>query len=114
MRLRDKGVLRRGPGAATGSVVRWSSLLPAARVAAVDHRHEGLAETTALAGTNASRLSTRPLDVADRAGVAALPDAVIAAHGQVDGLLQHRRHHPAFRAVRRVGLSRHREGWTST
>ncbi|MFN8029859.1 MAG: SDR family oxidoreductase [Dermatophilaceae bacterium] len=87
MRLRDKVFVVTGGGNGIGRQVVLALLARGARVAAVDLRHEGLAETTALAGTNASRLSTHALDVADRAGVAALPDAVIAAHGQVDGLL---------------------------
>lgn len=87
MRLRDKVFVVTGGGNGIGREVVLALLAHGARVAAVDLRDEGLAETATLAGTNAVRLSTHALDVADRDGVAALPDTVIAAHGQVDGLL---------------------------
>ena len=57
-----------------------------ARVAAVDVRAEGLAETATIASAG-ERLSTHVVDITDRAAVAALPDAVVAAHGAVDGVL---------------------------
>jgi len=57
-----------------------------ARVAAVDLNPEGLEETARLAAAG-TRLSTHVLNITDRAGVAALPDAVVAGHGAVDGLL---------------------------
>lgn len=57
-----------------------------ARVAAVDLNPEGLEETSRLAAAG-PRLSTHVLNITDRAGVAALPAAVVAGHGVVDGLL---------------------------
>lgn len=56
------------------------------RVAALDLSGDALAETAALAGAG-DRLSTHTVDVGDRAAVEALPAAVEAAHGQVDGLV---------------------------
>lgn len=58
-----------------------------AKVAAVDLDAAGLAETAVLAGDLASNLSTHQLSVSDPEAVQALPDAVRAVHGQVDGLL---------------------------
>ncbi|WP_461480137.1 SDR family NAD(P)-dependent oxidoreductase [Mycobacterium sp. HUMS_1102779] len=57
------------------------------RVAAVDIDETGLKETAALAGPRADRISTHVVDVADRPAVRVLPDAVVAAHGAVDGLV---------------------------
>ncbi len=54
-------------------------------VAAVDVDRDGLAETAALAGSAA--VSTHVVDLADRDAVAALPQAVVDTHGQVDGVL---------------------------
>lgn len=67
----------------------WCSTCSAkARVAAVDISEARLAETLAKAGANAGRLSTHALSITDRPAVEALPAAVIAAHGQVDGLIK--------------------------
>ena len=56
-------------------------------MAAVDLREEGLRETQAQAGNMAPGLSLHPLDITDKARVAALPEEVERAHGQVDGLI---------------------------
>ncbi|MFN8098765.1 MAG: SDR family NAD(P)-dependent oxidoreductase [Dermatophilaceae bacterium] len=87
MKLRDKVFVVTGGGNGIGREVVLELLARGARVAAVDLRQAGLDETLGLAGTNAPRLSTHAVDVADRAAVAALPAAVEAAHGAVDGLL---------------------------
>ena len=58
-----------------------------ARVASVDLSAEGLAETTELAGEMRSRLSSHQLNITDLPAVEALPEAVIAAHGAVDGII---------------------------
>jgi short-subunit dehydrogenase len=58
-----------------------------ARVAALDLREESLTETTRVVGTNSERLSTHVVDISNREAVEQAPDAVISAHGQVDGLL---------------------------
>jgi NAD(P)-dependent dehydrogenase (short-subunit alcohol dehydrogenase family) len=57
-----------------------------ARVAAVDLRAESLDETSRLAAAG-PRLSTHVLDVTDRTAVDALPEAVVAAHGVVDAIV---------------------------
>ena len=76
-----------GAGNGIAREVTLQLLRKGARVAAVDLSEPALAETAALAGTTAARLTTHVLSVADRAAVEALPDAVVAAHGRVDGLL---------------------------
>jgi short-subunit dehydrogenase len=58
-----------------------------ARVAALDLNEATLAETVALAKAPEGRLTTHVINVADRKAVDKLPDAVIKAHGQVDGML---------------------------
>jgi short-subunit dehydrogenase len=58
-----------------------------ARVAAADFSETGLVETVRVAAAPAGKLSTHVLNVTDRKAVLALPEAVIKAHGQVDGLL---------------------------
>jgi len=57
-----------------------------ASVAGIDLSEQGLARTAELAGETQS-FSAHPLDITDRDAVAALPDAVLAAHGRVDGLV---------------------------
>lgn len=76
-----------GGGDGIGRQVVLTLLGRGARVAAVDLREEALKETARLAGPAADRLSRHTLDVRDEAAVAALPQAVVDAHGQVDGLL---------------------------
>ena len=77
------------PVAGTASAARSrSSCSDAARASPRStSARTGLAETVALAPARAGRLTTHALSVADRAAVEALPDQVIAAHGQVDGIL---------------------------
>jgi short-subunit dehydrogenase len=55
-------------------------------LALVDRNADGLEETAAVIGT-AVRVTRHPLDVTDRAAVAALPAQVVAAHGRVTVLL---------------------------
>jgi NAD(P)-dependent dehydrogenase (short-subunit alcohol dehydrogenase family) len=75
-----------GGGNGIGREVVLALLAKSARVAAVDLRDEGLAETAALAAAG-DRLSTHAVDIADRPAVAKLLGAVQKAHGAVDGLV---------------------------
>jgi short-subunit dehydrogenase len=75
-----------GGGSGIGREVVLGLLARGARVAAVDLRLEGLAELATIAGAG-DRLSTHTVDISDRTAVDALPDAVHAVHGRVDGLL---------------------------
>jgi NAD(P)-dependent dehydrogenase (short-subunit alcohol dehydrogenase family) len=86
MQFADKVFVVTGGGNGIGREVVLELVRRGARVAAVDLSAEGLAETVHLAAAP-GRISTHVMSVADRAAVEALPDAVIAAHGQVDGVL---------------------------
>ena len=87
MRVRDKVFVVTGAGSGIGRAVALDLLARGARVAAVDRRPEGLAQTTAVAHAGRGRLTTYVLDVTDRAAVEALPGQVVDDYGQVDGLL---------------------------
>ncbi|GAB3056138.1 SDR family oxidoreductase [Intrasporangium mesophilum] len=87
MRISGKVLVVTGGGSGIGRAVVLALLARGARVAAVDLRPEGLEETARLAGPAAERLSSHTVDVTDLDRVAALPQEVMAAHGQVDGLL---------------------------
>lgn len=86
MKLADKIVVVTGGGSGIGREVVLALLTRGSRVAAVDLREEGLRETAAIAGVG-DRLSLHVANVADRAAVEALPDAVVAHHGAVDALV---------------------------
>jgi NAD(P)-dependent dehydrogenase (short-subunit alcohol dehydrogenase family) len=87
MQIADKVFVVTGGGNGIGREVVLELLRRGARVAAVDLSARGLDETASLARAPEGRLTTHVLSVADREAVEALPDAVIAAHGQVDGVL---------------------------
>ena len=87
MKIADKVFVVTGGGNGIGREVVLGLLNRGARVAAVDLSEAGLAETTTLAGPAATRLSTHIVNIADRPSVEKLPDEVVAAHGQVDGLI---------------------------
>lgn len=86
MQVKGAVLVVTGGGDGIGREVVLTLLRGGARVAAVDLRAEALAETVRLAGAG-ERLSTHAVDVTDRAAVGALPAEVVAAHGQVDGLV---------------------------
>ena len=86
MQISGKVFVVTGAGSGIGRATALQLLGRGAEVAAVDLREDTLEalSQTARAG---SRLSLHALNVADREAVVALPDAVLAAHGHVDGLL---------------------------
>lgn len=86
MQISDRVFVVTGGGNGMGREVVLGLLARGARVAAVDLSADGLAETVRLASAPEGRLTTHALSVSDRAAVLALPEAVIAAHGQVDGV----------------------------
>lgn len=86
MELEDRVFVVTGGGNGIGREVVLALLARGARVAAVDLRPDSLAETERLAAAG-DRLSCHPVDITDRARVAALTGGVAAHHGQVDGLL---------------------------
>jgi short-subunit dehydrogenase len=87
MRAQGKTIVVTGGGSGMGRELTLLLLKKGARVAAVDINETTLQETATLAGSNASKLSTHVCNIVDREAVMALPDAVIQAHGVVDGVI---------------------------
>src|SRR5215207_3570814 len=87
MQIRDKVFVVTGGGNGMGRQIVLGLAARGARVAAADMNEQGLAETVRLAGASDGRVTAHTLNVTDRAAVDALPAAVIAAHGQVDGIV---------------------------
>ncbi|PKQ16432.1 MAG: short-chain dehydrogenase [Actinobacteria bacterium HGW-Actinobacteria-7] len=87
MRASGKTVAVTGGGNGIGRELVLQLLGRGARVAALDISEKGLAETAELADSAKDRLSTHAVNIADREAVGALPAAIVAAHGQVDGLI---------------------------
>lgn len=86
MKLEGKVIVVTGGGSGIGQELVLALLKRGARVAAVDLRMEGLDETADKANAG-DRLSLHEGNIADREAVMALPAAVDAAHGAVDGLI---------------------------
>lgn len=87
MRASGKTIAVTGGGNGIGRELVLELLNRGARVAALDISEGGLAQTAELAGARKDRLSTHVVDITDRTAVEALPDAIIAAHGQIDGII---------------------------
>ncbi|MFM2105850.1 MAG: hypothetical protein RL338_882 [Chloroflexota bacterium] len=86
MKAKGKVVVVTGAGSGIGRALALELIRRGATVAAVDLNERTLAETVELAGAGAS-IAPFVLSVADRAAVEALPDAVIARFGAVDGVI---------------------------
>jgi NAD(P)-dependent dehydrogenase (short-subunit alcohol dehydrogenase family) len=86
MRIEGKVLVVTGAGSGMGREVALEALRRGARVAATDINETTLAETEALASAR-DRFSTHVVNVADRAAVEALPDAVVGRLGAVDGVI---------------------------
>ena len=82
----DKVLVVTGAGSGIGREVTLEALRRGARVAACDINADSLAETVRLANAG-DRLSTHTLNAADKVAVEALPAAVAASHGAVDGVI---------------------------
>jgi short-subunit dehydrogenase len=76
-----------GGGDGIGREVVLQLLKKGANVAAVDINPDTLIETAQLAGNPQNELTTHVVNITDKAAVEDLPQAVIAAHGTVDGLV---------------------------
>ncbi|MEV0354848.1 SDR family oxidoreductase [Nocardia sp. NPDC050697] len=87
MQLQGKVVAVTGAGNGIGRQTALRLLERGARVALIDLKEDALAETRTLAGSTADRTSSHIADVTDVAAVDALPAAITAAHGQLDGLV---------------------------
>ncbi|TXI41116.1 MAG: SDR family NAD(P)-dependent oxidoreductase [Mycobacterium sp.] len=87
MQIADRVFVVTGGGNGMGRQVVLGLARRGARVAAVDLDVAGLTETADLGRAAGASVSTHVVDVTDRGAVAALPDQVIDAHGQIDGLV---------------------------
>jgi len=86
MNVMGKVIVVTGAGSGMGRALTLALLKKGAQVAAVDLNETTLKETVALAGQG-DKISHHVVNVSDRHAVEALPDAVIAAHGAVDGII---------------------------
>jgi len=87
MKVQGKTIVVTGAGSGMGRELTLLLLRMGARVAALDINETSLKETAALAGEGQGRLSTHLVNITEREAVLALPEAVIAAHGAVDGII---------------------------
>jgi short-subunit dehydrogenase len=84
MTLHDRTAVITGAGNGIGRAIALSLAKRGCHLALADINESGLAETAELLDGARIRISRHRLDVADRAAVAALPQAVVAEHGRVD------------------------------
>jgi len=83
----NKIIVVTGAGSGMGRALALALAQKGLCVAAVDLNEATLKETAALAGAQKGKMSTHVVNVSDRKAVEALPDAVIAAHGAVDAVI---------------------------
>jgi len=86
MNVQQKVFVVTGAGGGIGGALVADLLARGAQVAAVDLREESLDQLKEKLGAS-DNLSLHALNISDRDAVAKLPEAVIAAHGRVDGLI---------------------------
>ena len=86
MNISDKTFIVTGAGSGIGKALTLGLLAKGARVAAADRDENALAVLQTEI-SDASKLSAHTLDVTDREAIERLPEAVIAAHGAVDGII---------------------------
>lgn len=84
MRVEGRTAVITGAASGIGRGTAQALAKRGCNLALADLNEEGLAETAALAGTHGVEVSRHQLDVASREAVAALPAAVLAAHGRAD------------------------------
>ncbi len=80
-------VLLTGAASGMGAELAVQLAHKGAHLALVDRNQAGLEATAARAATQGVTITTHVLDIADAAAVAALPEAVIAAHGRISVLI---------------------------
>ena len=84
MTLHDRTAVITGAGSGIGRAIAQALARRGCHLALVDISEPGLAETVQLVDGASIRISRHRLDVADRAAVATLPQAVVAEHHRVD------------------------------
>lgn len=87
MKVDNKAIVLTGAGSGIGRELTFALLEKGARVAAVDINETALKETRKLAGDKGKNMSLHALSISDRSAVEALPEQVLTAHKQVDGLI---------------------------
>jgi short-subunit dehydrogenase len=85
MNLKDKTIVVTGAGSGIGKELVLALLNLGTKVAAVDLREESLHELEK--AVDSSHLSIHALNISDKKAVEALPEAVIAKQGSVDGIV---------------------------
>jgi NAD(P)-dependent dehydrogenase (short-subunit alcohol dehydrogenase family) len=87
MKLQNKIAVLTGAGSGIGRATALALARRGCHLALADVNPQGLRETAALIEPHGVRVTQHVLDVASREQVAALPAAVMAAHGRVDLLI---------------------------
>src|SRR6478609_5539744 len=86
MKVANKVIVVTGAGSGMGRELTLQLVQKGATVAMADINEQGMEETAKLAG-GGSKISIHKLNITDRASVEKFPEAVIALHGCVDGLI---------------------------
>jgi NAD(P)-dependent dehydrogenase (short-subunit alcohol dehydrogenase family) len=87
MLVKNKVIAVTGGGNGIGREIALLLLEKGAKVAAIDINKDYLDQTAELAGEKNGNLSLHVIDITDREAVEALPEAIIAKHGAVDGVI---------------------------
>lgn len=87
MNVQGKVIVVTGAGGGIGGAIVRALLARGAKVAAVDLRQESLEALKLAVGEPSKNLTVHAANVADRVMVEQLPEAILAAQGQVDGLI---------------------------
>src|ERR1700712_1165741 len=87
MKLNKKLAVLTGAGSGIGRETALALARRGCDLALADINEPSLAQTAEACAALGGKVSQHPLDVASREAVAALPAAVLAAHGRVDLLI---------------------------